>query len=381
MAVSEKQRRLLRERRLLKRKEPVVLGAQPARERVTRKGLDRIYHDHYKAFLIITIGLLLFSFITIGATYARTGDVILKGVSLSGGLTLTIQVDEPIDVDALAAELRTQFPEHDFAVRQIGELGRQTAITIEAATPTNSQESLDELEDRILGMLSGRIPDIESRASAEIVGPSLGNAFFAQTAKAVLMAFVFMGMVVFLYFGDSWGQKALVTALSLVEAALIWFAGPVAITVLAAAGGAALIYIFIRYNIPSAAVILAAFSTIIFTIAVVDLIGLRISTAGVAAFLMLIGYSVDTDILLSNRVLKRAEGTVYERIVSTVKTGLTMTGTTFAASVIALIFTKSDVIREIMIIICIGLVADVFYTWVQNAGLLRLHLEKKGERP
>jgi preprotein translocase subunit SecF len=79
-------------------------------------------------------------------------------------------------------------------------------------------------------------------------------------------------------------------------------------------------------------------------------------------------------------VLKRDEGTVYTRIVSTIKTGLTMTGTTMAASLIALFFTQSDVIREIMTIIVIGLVADVFFTWIQNAGILRLWLEKKGDR-
>ena len=40
-------------------------------------------------------------------------------------------------------------------------------------------------------------------------------------------------------------------------------------------------------------------------LALIDFLGIEISAAGIAAFLMLIGYSVDTDILLTSRALKR----------------------------------------------------------------------------
>jgi preprotein translocase subunit SecF len=196
--------------------------------------------------------------------------------------------------------------------------------------------------------------------------------------KAVLAAFIMMGLVVFLYFGDRTTHKVLVALLSLLTAWVAWNTNGLMLAILGIALGATLVWCYIKWSIPSAAVILAAISTILFTVAVVDLIGLRISTAGIAAFLMLIGYSVDTDILLSNRVLKHSEGTVYDRITSALKTGLTMTLATMSASVIGYVFTQSDVIREIMLIICIGLVADIFYTWIQNAGFLRLWLEHHG---
>ena len=107
--------------------------------------------------------------------------------------------------------------------------------------------------------------------------------------------------------------------------------------------------------------------------------GTVVTTAGFA-LLMLIGYSVDTDILLSTRVLKNSAGTIYDRIMSTLGTGLTMTGATFAAAFISYLFTQSEVIREIMFIICIGLIADIYNTWIQNAGILRWHLESKGKK-
>ena len=92
---------------------------------------------------------------------------------------------------------------------------------------------------------------------------------------------------------------------------------------------------------------------------------------------MLIGYSVDTDILLSTRVLKRKEGSVLDKTVDAAKTGLMMSLTAIAAVLIALIFTQSSVLKEIMIIIIIGLLADIIYTWIQNAGILRWYLERK----
>jgi len=374
--VAEKHRRLLRARRA-KLLETRAVQAAAADER-PRSWLGRVYRDRYTALFAITIALLIFSLIAIGVTYARTGDVIHKGVSLSGGMTITVATSgTPLDTEEVAEQLRTAAPDADIVVRETSDLGRQVGLTVEASTGQNTPEELSRLETAILDQISRSVPDVRGRTSTEMVGPSLGASFFRQTAKAVLVAFTMMGLVVFLYFGDRTTHKVFVAALTIVAAWLIWNAHGVILASLAVVVGAALVWCYVRWSIPSAAVILAAASTILFTIAVVDLMGMRISTAGIAAFLMLIGYSVDTDILLSNRVLKRDEGTVYARVVSTVKTGLTMTGTTLAASLVALVFTQSAVIREIMTIICIGLVADILYTWIQNAGILRLWLAKR----
>jgi preprotein translocase subunit SecF len=104
---------------------------------------------------------------------------------------------------------------------------------------------------------------------------------------------------------------------------------------------------------------------------------MKLGTAGIAAFLMLIGYSVDTNILLSTKVIKRKEGTVLERIFGAMKTGLMMSTTTICAITVALIFTQSEVIRQIMTILLIGLLVDLVNTWIQNVGILRIYLERK----
>ena len=92
---------------------------------------------------------------------------------------------------------------------------------------------------------------------------------------------------------------------------------------------------------------------------------------------MLIGYSVDTDILLSTRVLKSSEGTVFERVISSVKTGVMMTLTALVAIIVGLIFSQSEVLTEMFLVLLIGLIADLFMTWIQNVGILRWYVEKK----
>jgi len=137
------------------------------------------------------------------------------------------------------------------------------------------------------------------------------------------------------------------------------------------------VFIYFRVVMPSVAIMLAAFSDIVVALAVVNLLGMKIGTAGIAGFLMLIGYSIDTDILLTVRVLKRKEGTIMDRIISSIKTGMTETLTAIAAVIVGLLVTQSEVVRQIMIILLIGLVADILFTWIQNVGLLRIYLERK----
>jgi len=89
------------------------------------------------------------------------------------------------------------------------------------------------------------------------------------------------------------------------------------------------VFIIFRTPIPSIAVIFAAFTDIVLTIATANLLGMSVSTAGIVAILMLIGYSVDSDILLTTRVLKRKDERVNSRIFGAFKTGINWLDTNF----------------------------------------------------
>lgn len=332
MALSRRERREQR-KKLLKEKRLEQLKAIEAKEKIVekkseRKGFLNFYDKQYKTLLFIPFIILLIAIISIIMHTAATGDFINRGVSLKGGIVITIPITQNVDIDAMKDFLAARFPSDDIDVRSIAEFGEQKAIII-------SSDNLD-IEKGILEAVYEEIPGASEDASTETTGPSLGAGFFKQVMIALVIAFVFMGIVVFLYF---------------------------------------------RTFVPSIAAILAVFSDIVVTLAIVNFLGIKLSTAGIAAFLMLIGYSVDTDILLSTRVLKRKEGGVFDRIISAAKTGLTMNLTTMVAVTIALILTQSDIIRQIMIILLIGLIVDVINTWLQNTGLLRYYLEHKGRKP
>ncbi|MCK5789095.1 MAG: hypothetical protein KAH32_08850, partial [Chlamydiia bacterium] len=213
--------------------------------------------------------------------------------------------------------------------------------------------------------------------NTEQMGSSLGASFFKETLMSLYLAFLFMGLVVFLYFGNNLKYKLIASTLTGLAAIFLLFTSSTPLHIIAYLIGVASLIIYLMNSIPSIAVIGAALSDIIVTLAVVNIMGMKLSTAGIAAFLMLIGYSVDTDILLTTRLVKRKVGTVLERLLGAMKTGLTMSATTIAVVSLALIFSQSDTIRQIMTILLIGLIVDLINTWIQNVGILRIYLAKK----
>jgi preprotein translocase subunit SecF len=287
------------------------------------KGPLGIFDRHYLKLLAIPMILFVIALSLFIYQIATTGDFVNKGVGLSGGLVVTVPVETPVDVGQIQNLLNDRIPGKEFDVRSATELGVQKSIMISTEDPS--------LEPLIIDTVTSVIPSARDNHSSETTGSALGGSFFRETTTAMIFAFIFMGLVVFMAF---------------------------------------------RSVAPSVMVLFAVLADIIETIVTVNLLGVKVSTAGIAAFLMLIGYSVDTDILLTSRVLKTKEGTVFQRIVGAAKTGLMMTGTALIAVIIALVLTQNATIKEIMIILLIGLIYDIINTWLQNAALLRYYIER-----
>lgn len=281
------------------------------------------YERNVKKLAVVTAVIVLLALIQIISQYAITGEFVQRGVSLKGGSTITI--NQPYPVVELQQQLQEQFPGADIIVRSITQGGRQIGVAIDA--DAQEQEELTALVDTLTRTLQLGANDY----TVEIIGTSLGKSFFRQTMTALVVAFVLMGTVVLIYF---------------------------------------------RTIVPSLAVLAAAFSDMVVTLAVFNLLGMRLTTSGIAAFLMLIGYSVDTDMLLSTKGLKRIDQQFIDRVISAIKTGMMMTGTALIVIIVAIIFIKSAVIKQIMVILLIGLVTDIFMTWIQNVGILKWYLER-----
>jgi preprotein translocase subunit SecF len=140
------------------------------------------------------------------------------------------------------------------------------------------------------------------------------------------------------------------------------------------------IFLFFREIVPSIAVMQAALFDIIAAMAGMAFFGIPFSLVSISALLMLIGYSVDTDIMLTHRVLKRKEKTPSERAAEALGTGLTMTGTTLAALGVMIVisfFYQIEVIYQITVVLFVGLLGDLVSTWITNVSILLLFLERK----
>jgi len=139
-----------------------------------------------------------------------------------------------------------------------------------------------------------------------------------------------------------------------------------------------LVFLFFRTFVPSLAVLMGAVADITIALGAMGLFGIPLTLQSFAALLMLIGFSLDTDILLTTRMLKR-KGDLRENAYDAMKTGLTMSimamvafGTLFVLSVMTHISTY----YEISAVALAGLVGDMFATWGINGVVVLYYAEK-----
>lgn len=283
------------------------------------------WHDKsYKYLLLIPLALLVFSIVYMGIFYANNHDFAKKDISLTGGTSITVY--DKVNQEDLKNSVGNELENLD--TRQIYDLTSREQVGLIIQTTTNSETAINVLENFLGYELT------ESNSSIEFTGSSLSQSFYKQLLIAILIAFVFMAIVVFIIF---------------------------------------------RNFVPSTAVIISAVADLLMTLVFVNIFGMKLSSAGIVALLMLIGYSVDTDILLTTRVLKRHEGNLNERIFGAFKTGITMTLTSLLAMVLALIIVSSfsEILTQIFSILVIGLCFDLINTWITNVSILKWYVLKK----
>jgi len=281
--------------------------------------LKNYYIKEYRKLFYIPLGLFIFSIIAIAAMYFTTGDFIRRDVTLKGGISLTINAK--IDADSLQGFLAQRFPGSSINIRTLGSRNQIKGIIIEAS---------DIDQDNLISAVREQVEFTDY--SVETMGSSLGESFFQQMFIALLLAFFSMGLVFHFYFKNIYAT--------------------------------------------SAALISALFDIVI-TAAIMDLIGVRLTAGGIAAYLMLIGYSIDTSILISTKLLREKSDNLYEGLFGAMSTGLTMSAAGIAATLISFLLTNNTTLRQIMLILIIGLFMDLITTWIGNVAFLRFYLDKK----
>ena len=271
-----------------------------------------------RQMVVIPLVLLILSLAVLGYTMATTGMPVPPGMDFSGGTAVTLFTSD--STDSLSATFS------GYPLISIGEGVNNGKYVKFGPMDDDSLQSL-------AALINERYPD----AKIDQIGASFGETLQNQAAIALVLSFIGMAIVVFLAF---------------------------------------------RTFVPSAAVVLSAFADIVMTAAVMTVIGIELTLPTTAALLMLIGYSVDSDILLTMRVLKR-QGKLDEKLAGAFRTGIIMTTTTLAA-VAAMwavtYFGNVPVIPEISAVLFIGLLIDMMNTWLTNAGIIKWYMIGRGAK-
>ena len=276
------------------------------------------YNKNWKRLMILPILILVISLGILGNNYSTFGDFIEKDVSLKGGYSITVETEKEFsskDVEDILGG--------DISVKKLRSIATGSAL---GYTIDYGGDDIDSFLSEVKSLF-----EINEYSIKEI-SPAISQRFWEGTLKAVSMAIISMSLVVFLYF---------------------------------------------RKVVPALAIVLSGISNIIGTLAAMSLIGISLSASGIAAILMLLGYSIDSNIVLTARVMKNKKDSLEDRITSAIKTGLTMSVTSIVALTVLYLTSTAEILKIISLTLIIGLLLDVLNTWIQNAGILRLYLGDK----
>lgn len=271
-----------------------------------------------KQMVAVPLIVLLLALVLLAVNWASTGMPVTPGIDFAGGTAVTIITDDSPE------EIRAYFA--GYPLESLGEgLGGGKYL------------KFGPMSDEQYRALTGAVGDRYPEAKIDQIGEAFGAALQQQALLALVFSFIGMAVVVFIAF---------------------------------------------RSVVPSVAIVLSAFSDIAITAAVMNIVGIPLTLPTTAALLMIIGYSVDSDVLLTTRLLKR-QGKTEEKLAGAYRTGIIMTTTTIAAVVAMLVVTaigQVEVIAQIASVLLIGLFVDLMNTWMLNAGILKEYALKQGRR-
>ncbi len=274
--------------------------------------LEKMLENH-KILIAIPIILALLSLVLIGVNGLE------QGVDLKGGSQAELQLLDSVTPTELEQTIDAKLNTNNIKVTNNG----NNKVTVELENNVNSST--------FTSTINGKAKVI----SYNEIGPVLSEEAMGQIYIAIIFAFLFMAVTVFIVF---------------------------------------------REPVPSIAIILAALCDILIALGGMSIFKIPLSIASVGALLMLIGYSVDTDILLTTRLLKRREGTVESRAKNAMYTGLTMSFAAIAAMGILFVVTKlimpeATTLINISAVLVMGLIGDILSTWLMNLGILKTYID------
>lgn len=281
------------------------------------------YYSNYKKLLIIPIILLILNSSVIIHSWITTGSIISMDSSLTGGVTFTFNYAEEININGLENALINTLQTSDVEVIILRSDLTSTIIGYEVITHEGVSKSI--IEESVESYLNIELntEDVSYGTQSSIMGEN----FLQDSFKLFIISFLLMSLVSYLYF------KNILPAITITLSTLMDFIG---------------------------------------IIAMLNFLGFKVSTATIGALLMIIGYSTDSDILLSTNILKRKDKTLKKRLENTLKTELTMSLAALTTFSIMFFLSSVETIQHIALVLLLGILFDFINTYFLTASVQRM---------
>ncbi|MCX6771444.1 MAG: hypothetical protein NTX79_05305 [Candidatus Micrarchaeota archaeon] len=361
------------------------------------------YSGNYKVLVAVPLLLVLFSLFFI--------PQIKLGVDFKGGTLATMQTNASVDADALSAlltgkgyavssvkslsnpkgyEVEVEIERDDSLTRaenlksaffeKIDEVSRlESDVTVTNASSgavakyAAARQGIDKISDELFAIANSSMKssaitnsnDLKSEASAAYRQITDG---YSAKLSATLSSYVN-------YESASFNEvSASLSAKFIDQAFMVVVYSTILVSVV--------VFIIFRTFVPSLAVLLGAACDVTIALGAMGLFGIPLTLASFAALIMLVGFSLDTDVLLTMRVIKRREGSARERAYEAMKTGMTMSMALMLAFVCLFILasvTHINTYYEISSVALAGLLGDLIATWLLNGVIVLWYLEHGGK--
>ena len=320
-------------------------------------------HKHYKLMLVIPIAMLVCIFLLLPS--------LKMGVDLRGGTQIIAHLDHAAGEPELMAHL-AQYNLEDLSIKFTkNPIAGTEGIVIEfAGTPDllEAEKLVESNPERAIALAKPFITSnvSELMTAREVV--ELAKSDFNGRIQAGFVSFLGISkeQISVVEVGASLGEEFWASSQRALLVALVLIAG--------------IVFIMYRDIIPSIAVIQASAFDALTAVGGMALLGIPFSLPTIAALLMILGCSVDNNIMITDRILRRRDGTAAERAGGAVVTGFTMTSTLLIVLLIVIAvssFNQMTSLFQIAAVLAMGLAGDLPATYITNAVMVLWLAERK----
>lgn len=354
--------------------------------------LAGLYRKYGTKILIIPI-IIFVAFTYLALIYPG----ISYGIDFRGGILISFSSSQPIPAESIAQKIRAELGVAEVSVipTEIPGTGTYGGIvevvypegisnesnvstTPELVAGSEAKSATEEFKDTVLGIIKSEVPDADNIVIRD-VAPTLGATFWALALNMLLWAVVLLKMVVLIAFRRSLPlSKVLgIVFLDIVIAAAIGLGMKAPVIALALILLDTLLLVLAATDATPTVIMLgSAVFDALGMLALMAIFDVPLTLQTMTILLMMVGYSIDTDIVLSTHLLKRSEeeeGDEYERAGRASDTGLHMSGTTLVSMLFILAvgyLTRNISVIRIGMVMIFGVLSDIMITWLFNAPVM-----------